>query len=170
MEESWKEIDGLEEFYQISNLGRIKSLRKTNGVQNRIIKTHVDRDGYRVAGLTLNQKTINKRIARLIALAFIPNPSNLPLVNHKDGDKQNDSISNLEWCDFSYNTQHAYTNNLIDNVKGTRSHWAKLDELQARTILSLKDDHLSDSQIAKYFKVDTETVRKIHIGENWKHL
>lgn len=110
MKEIWKDIEGYEGLYQVSNLGRIKSLG--NGGKGRyygrivIMSQCTDKDGYKVLGLTKNGIRKNFRVHRLIADAFIPNPDNLPEVNHKDEDKTNNRIDNLEWCDTKYNVNY----------------------------------------------------------------
>lgn len=114
MQEIWKDIKGYEGLYKVSNLGRIKSLKYWNGVykryyaRERILKEHTDRCGYRIVSLSKEYKSRTMRVHRLIANAFIPNPNNYPCVNHIDGNKQNNDISNLEWCTYSYNIKEAH--------------------------------------------------------------
>lgn len=105
MEEIWKDIKGYEGKYQISNLGKIKSLIGNS----KILKPEI-RTGYYSVELCKNGKRIHKRIHRLVAETFIPNPDNLPQVNHRDENKLNNQLDNLEWCDNTYNSQ--YPNNL----------------------------------------------------------
>lgn len=107
MIEEWKNITGYEGLYQVSNLGRVKSLNyKGNGTEW-ILKGYVKKDGYEV--VTLMKDGIRKycRVHRLVALAFLPNPDNLPQINHKDEDKLNNCADNLEWCTGSYNTKYS---------------------------------------------------------------
>lgn len=91
--------------------GFCEYLIDTNGVvynkDGSIKKYSVNRSGYRIVTLRLNKKNYSFQIHRLVAIQFIPNPNNLPVVNHIDGDKQNNCISNLEWCTYSENTRHA---------------------------------------------------------------
>jgi hypothetical protein len=133
MEEIWKNIDfidGFEGLYQVSNLGRVKSLgrvviypnscynKSNEGVYRpeRILKHKIK--GY--AGITLSngKNKICTNIHRLVALAFIPNPNNKPCVNHIDGTKQNNCVSNLEWVTWAENIQHAYDNGLAIPLYG----------------------------------------------------
>ena len=122
MVEVWKDIDfieGFEGLYQVSNMGKIKSLGRIikypgskygmhNGVYRpeRILKSKTKR----YAGVTLSnsKNKIYPNIHRLVALAFIPNPLNKPCVNHMDGDKQNNCVSNLEWLNWDENVQHGF--------------------------------------------------------------
>lgn len=112
-EEIWKEIPSMP-YYQASNLGRIKSLRtfkysrtkkeKIEVMRVRILKQQTDYKGYK------RVKTMygTKKVHRLIAEAFLPNPENKPQVNHKDGNKLNNNIDNLEWCTNGENQIHAF--------------------------------------------------------------
>lgn len=107
MEEVWKDIVGYEDKYQISNLGRIKSLKDTHGnYKERMLNPTPNLKGY--LGQCISKNGIRKRVTihRLVAETFIPNPLNLPEVNHKDEDKSNNSVSNLEWCTKKYNINY----------------------------------------------------------------
>ena len=106
MEEIWKDVIGYEGLYQVSNLGRIKSLAK-RGKPERIMKQTLNHKGYPNLSLCKNGKSSRRTTHREVAKAFIPNPDNLPQVNHIDGNKQNNNLENLEWCDNSYNQIHA---------------------------------------------------------------
>ncbi len=100
--EIWKDIVGYEGLYQVSNLGRVKSLYnyKRNGTN---ILTPRLKKGYYTVGLRKNGKRNWRGVHRLIAQAFIPNPNNYPCVNHKDENKLNNVLENLEWCTIKYN-------------------------------------------------------------------
>lgn len=116
--EEWKEINGYE-YYQISNTGKVKSLEMKLQFGNRfrikpeiILKNRITRHGYSSVNLYSNKKMSSKEIHRLVAEAFILNPDNLPEVNHKDCDKQNNNLWNLEWCTRRENVIHAHSNKL----------------------------------------------------------
>jgi hypothetical protein len=113
-EEVWAWVDGWDA-YQISSLGRVRRHYK-NGTA-RILKPSSTR-GYAHISLSKNDVKTNRRIARLVAEAFIPNPLNKPQVNHKDGNKANDWVCNLEWATGSENTQHAVDTGLRARVQG----------------------------------------------------
>lgn len=106
MEEIWKDIEGFEGLYQVSNLGRIKSFHKR--IEGKIIKLAPDKDGYCLVGLHKNKRTCRRRVHRLVAQTFIPNHQNLPQVNHIDGNKQNNRVDNLEWCTNQENIIHSF--------------------------------------------------------------
>lgn len=123
MEEIWKDIDGYEGKYQISNNGAVCSLEyhNTKGIKRKgFLKPAKDSKGYLRCALSKENKLRTFKIHRLVAQAFIPNPLNLPQVNHIDGDKTNNCVSNLEWCDNSYNQRHAYSNGLNPKHVGHR--------------------------------------------------
>ena len=105
MNEEWRDIDEYEGLYQISNLGRVKSLKFG---KEKILKPEKDRYGYLLIGL---YKKAGERkhysVHRLVANAFIPNPNNLPEVNHIDEDKTNNRVSNLEWMTSKENTRYS---------------------------------------------------------------
>lgn len=117
MEEIWKDIKFIEndiEYdysnkYRISNFGRIKYLNKKAGFSTRKEKVsfgYPDKDGYLRVYLCKNSKIKTIGIHRLVALMFISNPNNLPQVNHKDEDKTNNRVDNLEWCTCRYNINY----------------------------------------------------------------
>lgn len=101
MEEQWKPIQHYEAFYEISDKGRVRSLR--TGI---IMKTRLGRDGYVRVPLTKEGKQKHEFLHRLLAIVFIPNPENLPEVNHINENKQDNSLSNLEWCTHKYNSNY----------------------------------------------------------------
>lgn len=117
MEEIWKDVIGYEGLYQISNLGRIKSLTRKvqckggqRTTKGKILKPFQTRNPYLCIDLRQHQTHKTKFIHRLVAEAFIPNPNNYPYVNHKDSNPINNRIDNLEWCTQSYNVKYAYIN------------------------------------------------------------
>ena len=124
MEELWKDIKGYEGLYQASNLGRIKSLKRewqsANGSKRKhgeiILKQRVQKTGYLLVKLCKNGKQKYMSVHRIIAEMFLSNPSNLPQVNHIDGNKQNNKTENLEWVTPKQNIEHATKNNLIDSI------------------------------------------------------
>lgn len=99
--EEWRMIPDYEGLYMVSNKGRVKNCRT-----GRILKPGKQTDGYLMVVLCKNGKCTPQRVHRLVAMAFIPNPNNLPCVNHKDEDKTNNCVDNLEWCTVSYNNRY----------------------------------------------------------------
>ena len=126
MKELWKDIPGYEGLYQASTEGRIKSLPKLKGfvmTKEKIMKPQTDRYGYLRVMLSDNNKRKFCQIHRLVALAWIPNPNNLPCVNHKDENPKMNTVSNLEWCDVVYNNNYGKHNQKVSGSKinGERS-------------------------------------------------
>ena len=105
--EEWKPIKGFEGYY-ISNLGRVKSTRSFKGTKETILKGSFNQQGYKVITMMKDNKAYTKTLHRLLAIAFIPNLNNYCCINHKDGNKLNNNLNNLEWCSYSYNNTEAY--------------------------------------------------------------
>jgi hypothetical protein len=114
LKEIWKPIKSFEGLYEVSNLGRVRSLRR-----DIIMRTRQRNDGYVSCTLSNCGKVKNKLIHRLVAEAFIPNHKNKPEVNHIDGNKQNNCIRNLQWVTASENQIHSIK---IGLRKGSRLH------------------------------------------------
>lgn len=113
--EIWKDIVGYEGLYEVSNQGRVRSLDRitNNGTQLRkgkILKGKIRSNGYASVHLSINGKTKWLNRHRIVALAFLPNPNNYPVINHKNEDKTDNRVENLEWCTIAYNTNYGNAN------------------------------------------------------------
>ena len=181
MEELWKDINKYVGFYQISNLGRVKSLDryvscsdgKTRHIEEKILIQTPDKDGYKRVSLTGEDKRRKPIIVhRVLAQHFIPNPLNKPQVNHEDGVKSNNSLSNLSWCTLSENRQHAYNTGLqnSDSRKGAKCNFSTLDDTKVLEIKKLLKDGLTQTKIAELYNITASTISYIHRGLTWKHL
>lgn len=106
MKEIFKDIPGYEGLYQVSNLGNVKSLRYNKSNRQVILKPKLTKTGYCRVGLHFRGVSKDFYIHRLVAEAFLPNPDNLPVVNHKDENKLNNNVENLEWCTYYYNNKY----------------------------------------------------------------
>lgn len=131
MIELWRDIKDYEELYQVSSLGRVKSLERKSDVDGRLIKskilkTGLNNPGYKFIVLRKNGISENKMIHRLVAEAFLNNP--LDCVNHIDGNKQNNKVTNLEWCTYSDNRKHAYDKGLSPQKGFPRKVTVKYNE------------------------------------------
>ena len=110
--EIWKDVVGYEGIYQVSNEGRIKRIGKyrnqvTEWESNKILKPAIKNNGYMYCQLSRDNKTSPKMVHRLVAEAFIDNPHNKPTVNHIDGNRTNNNVSNLEWATYTENNTHS---------------------------------------------------------------
>lgn len=103
MEEVWKDVVGYEGYYMVSNLGRIKSMRFRHIKREKIMNASIRPDGYMSVGLSKDGVTKTRTVHRLVATAFLENPNNLEMINHKDENRSNNAVDNLEWCTRGYN-------------------------------------------------------------------
>lgn len=112
--EQWKNIEWYEGLYKVSSYGRVKSLSDRWG-KERILKPKKDKNGYLVVGFHKDGACKTYKIHRLVAQTFIENPNNLPQVNHKDENKENNCVENLEWCNVKYNTNYGTRTERVAN-------------------------------------------------------
>lgn len=127
--------------YQVSNTGKIRNIKDF-----RILGQHLNSNGYYTVTLTKNFEPYTCLVHRLVAIAFIPNPNNLPVVNHKDENTINENVENLEWCDYKYNVNYGTA---IQRAKDTRKRNSLLKSAEeARNIIL--DNHKSNNK--RYIK------------------
>jgi len=118
--ETWKPIKDYEGLYEVSNLGRVHSIK--SGLHLKPAAVGDPRlPGHLIVNLSKNGKYKCCLVHRLVATAFIPNPENHPIVNHKDGNKQNNAVENLEWCTQKENVAHALREGLREKARKARS-------------------------------------------------
>lgn len=181
IKEVWKDIEDFEGIYQISNLGNVKSLSRSrynkDGVlrhyKERILKQKHNRaNGYNFVILYKECSCKTLTIHRLVATAFL-DKFNFNVVNHIDGNKLNNNVNNLEWCDTSHNHKHAIRTGLRDviSLKGSENPFSKLTEDDVIEIkLLLKENRLTQREIGSIFNVYHTTISKIKNGTSWKHV
>ena len=132
--EIWKDVIGYEGLYQVSNLGRVKRIKHTTKklfFSERIVNQYVNMNGYMMAPLSKDGKDKHKAVHRLVAQAFIPNPDNLPFVNHKDENPLNNHIDNLEWCTVKYNSNYGNSKTrMIESRKSNPNYRQSLTQGQ----------------------------------------
>lgn len=156
--EEWKDIEGYEGIYQVSNYGNVKSLarqrRNSKGIymqKEKLLSLTNTSTGYKKVELVKNGKKKGYKVHRLVAMAFIDNPENKPEVNHIDGNKINNHVDNLEWVTSSENSIHAYKTGLNPNKK----------ELNETVVVAMYINGTSKEDIAKEFGVSNLVIKRI---------
>lgn len=172
--ETWKPIKDYEGLYEISDCGRVKSLDRWDSLNRlkigKILNCCDNGSGYMIVNLKAFGKQNIKTIHRLVAEAFIPNPNNLPCVNHKDGNKQNNNVDNLEWCTHSENMKHAFRTGLSFQKKGEFNSQHKLtqdDVDYIRTHYKKYDPEYGFAALGRKFGVSQTTVKMIVWNRMW---
>ena len=175
MTEIWKDIDGYEGLYQVSNLGRVMALANPQMFhrpkKNKLMVQSLDTDGYLILGLTDkfgHRKT--KKVHRLVATAFINNDCNYKEVNHINETKTDNRAENLEWCTTKYNLTYGHR---LDSVRGEKSGTSKLtdkDVLEIRHIYQKGSLEYGQSALSKKYGVSHIAIGCVVRGETWKHL
>lgn len=166
--EEWRDINGYEGLYQVSNFGRVKSFHRGT---TKIIKPQINRKGY--LNITMNKNGMQKtfRIHRLVAEMFILNTDCKPQVNHRDGHKLNNHVNNLEWVTEVENVHHAFLSGLVS--QGSTRNTAKLTHEQVQDILQncvIGDLSFGLSAFARKFNVDRTTIAAVIHGERYKNV
>ena len=176
MTEEWRDIEGFDGYYQVSNTGKVRSYGGKNGRTKgewyfrALSKTY---DGYLKIRLVQGGKDITQRVHTLVARAFIPNPNNFETVNHKDGDKTNNNVDNLEWVDRSQQMIHAYKLGLKKPKRGAENSQAKLTAEDVRYIRShykRNTPGYSTVTLSKQFGVSNRVIGLITRGLSYKDV
>lgn len=157
-EEVWKDIRGFEGSYQVSNKGRIKSVVRKNRLSEKILSPYITKRGYLEVKLCLGGVTFPLSIHRAVAECFIPNPYNLPQVNHKDEDKKNNNADNLEWCTNEYN-------NMYGTVRERRAFTCSRGVLQKSLDGEIVGDFKSLSEAVKHTGYTKSSIAKCCRGD-----
>lgn len=177
MQEIWKDINGYEGLYQVSNLGNVRSMdriviysdgRKVK-TKGKLLKPTMRKSGYYYVSLSRNSDCPKFDVHRLVAQAFVDNPYNHPVVNHLDGCKTNNAASNLEWTTHTENIRHAFKMGLNKGTKGSINGQAVLTESDVIQIKELLGT-MTGRKIAKQFNVSEATISAIKHNTLWKHI
>lgn len=172
MIEVWKDIAGFEGVYQISNMGRVKSLCRRAGntiLREKLRAISYTRDGYSKVRLQTGDRDVTKRIHRLVAEAFLPGSGET--VNHKDGNKKNNCVDNLEYMDRHEQMYHAYRLHLKKPMAGCGNYWSKLSAEQVRYIREnyVKGDReFGGCALARRFGVSEPVILHVAKGHTYK--
>jgi len=165
-DEKWKDVFGFEGLYKISNHGRVLSL-----YNNIIRKQFMPENRYPKVVISKNKKKYMKYIHRMVAMAFIPNPQNKKEVNHKDGNKFNNAISNLEWVTPKENQQHSIKTGLF--AVGARANKSTLTDsavLFMRKNYKLNDKKFGSKALAAMFNIKQSIAKEAISGRTWKYI
>ena len=167
-EEIWLPIKGYEGYYEVSNKGQLRSisrlvnakLNSKRKVISRIRKLSVSGHGYYKVNLSIGDKRISELIHRLVAITWISNPKNKPLINHVDGNKLNNNIDNLEWCTASENTQHSWDIGIKRAAK-----------LKQEQVLQIRNNYQGNyKKGAEYYGMAYNTYKSIILGKTYKDI
>lgn len=160
--EEWKRILDYGGLYEVSNLGRVRDLK------GKIKSMYKNNKGYYLLSLYYNDKTYHPTIHRLVAKAFIPNPDNYTQINHKDCDKSNNKISNLEWCNQEYNYNEGKNAFLYSH--NDKHFFAKLKNSDIPMIYNLYKLGFTRATVARIFKVNVSSLEAIEKGISYREL
>lgn len=173
--EVWKDVVGFEGVYVVSNLARLKRIMHRKNPTNTLMESTLNPQGYFRNTLCLNGKRYEKRLARLVAMAHIPNPENKPEVNHigidengRPGNKNDNRAISLEWSTSKENIDHAWENGLSKPLNGIANGNSVLTEKEVLEIRAIKG--MTKRDIAKLYNIGEAAVGKIINGKRWKHL
>jgi len=164
---------GYEGIFKISNTGKLIRVKNSvNMPNNNILKGEVTKFGYRQYHMKVKGVSIKLKAHRLVAEAFIPNPDNLPQVNHIDGDKLNNNVKNLEWCDQKHNNRHALATGLREiDMQQVRNMHKTMARKQQRKVNQLDLDGSfikqfdSMNEAAAYFEGSSSSIRRVCQGK-----
>lgn len=162
--EQWRPVVGWESFYEVSDYGRIRSLKRDTRNSEKILKGERMKKGYIRIRLLTHSRSVRILLHRIVGAAFIPNPQRFPQINHKDGLKHNNSAENLEWVTQSMNSFHALRTGLFSSPVGQHCGASKLTNKDVDNILS---SPMNGAQIAKLLGVARCTVNRIRSGKTW---
>lgn len=167
-------IKGFEGFYSLDEKGNIFSHPRNGTKKNgQFVKCHVDIKGYYYIYLAVHGKRYPKRLHRLLGEHFIPNSNNEYCINHKDGNKLNNSLDNLEWCSLAYNTQHEFRTGLAKPIclRGKDNPNTILTPTKVRAIRKLiKYEGISLRAIGRKYGVSVNTIINIKNKITWNHI
>ena len=164
----WEAVKGFEDYYLVSQKGLVYSIRR-----KKLLSPFRSRScGYDQFEFNVNGTATKHLTHRLVAEAYIPNPNNLPCVNHKDGNKLNNDVSNLEWCSYQENMYHASKTGLLHTI-GSKNPASKLTEEDVKYIRSVYkkgDLEYGSSALGRKFCVDHKAIWSIVNGVTWRSV
>ena len=178
MGELWKDVDGFNGWYQVSNLGSVRSCDRLidDGrlIKGKVLSQETSKDGYKRVALCRAGKHYKRFVHRLVAAAFVENPNNYPVINHIDQNRLNNVSSNLEWCTVKYNVNYGERAEKYSNKTHGELHY--MHKLSNEDVTSIRSEYqfgkkgFGTESIAKKYGVHRMTVKAIVTGKTWKHL
>ena len=178
MDETWKPVVGYEGLYEVSDYGRVRSVPhevpSRNGVRvspGRMRNPFKNKTGYVIINLCKNGIIKNHTIHRLVAEAFLPNPDNLPQVNHKDENKLNNNLGNLEWCSVKYNNNYGTKNQRVSE-KNRVSKCKQVAQIKDGIIIAIFPSTIAASHITDPGHISSCALGKQPTagGFEWKYV
>ena len=168
--EQWRDVVGYEGLYRVSNHGRVMRVAGGGGARPGYIFKEGKSKRYNRVWLSKNGDTQSHSVHRLVLIAFVgPRPHGCE-ANHKDGNRKNNRVENLEWVTASQNVRHSIDVLGVQRARGERSSLSKLTEIQVREIKRFLKEGLTQKEIAKRYDVTQRTISAIAIGLTWKHV
>lgn len=178
--EIWKPVKGYEEYYHVSNMGRVKSLAKEwvtgerFGIRKKeesFLKFGYNKGGYLNVTFCVDKRKESVSVSRLVAFHFVENPNNYPVVNHINSIRNDNRAENLEWCTTQQNVVHGFEFGFREGRKGEKHHNTKLKTEDVIKIRELYDlGTISQKEIGRLYGINQVQIGRIIRKERWKHI
>lgn len=179
--EEWRPVVGFEQYYEVSSYARVRSKDRVISIRGKkpyllkgiLMRLPISSKGYYRVSLEVGNVKRKFNVHRLLMTAFVPNPQNLPYINHIDGNKLNNSLDNLEWCSPSYNAKHAFAHGLRKGFPGTTNPMAVLSDDRIIEIMQFIKSHkhrMSYIKIGELCGVHGAYAQQLATGKRRKDL
>lgn len=169
----WKQIKGYEGYYEVSNDGQVKSLKRYGLRRETLILANLTtKKGYKYVSLSRDGVATRFKVHRLVATAFLENKSHFLEINHKDFNKANNAVGNLEWCTYKYNREHARINGKLkgSNGKSPRGENHRDAVFTEKIVRHIRSSNERNADIARKYKVNPSSISHIRTYRTWKHV
>ena len=158
--EEWRAVPGYEGLYEVSNIGNVRNVRR-----NTLLRLQKTNNGDIQVWLYKNGRSTGLKVHRLVAQAFLPNPDNLPMINHKDEDKTNNRVENLEWCNAKYNNTYGTRQDKVRDTAIKNGSWSGLSKEEYDKWYYEKNKEKK----REYYEKNKEKIREYHMEYNKKY-
>lgn len=159
MQEEWRLVAGWETMYEVSNFGKVRSIKK----KGLIIASFYDKSGYKV--VSLKNPQMLKKVHRLVAIAFVHNPENKPQVNHIDSNRTNNNVNNLDWVTAKENSEHSVKSG---RQRQGEKHYKAM--FKNKDIPEIRASSLTRKELAKKYGVSRSTIENVLKKRTWKFV